>query len=260
LEEKEREKDVEGIRLEAQAQSGVQARRKTMSSIKTVVFWAFIMAVLFGLHPRKNGTHSRELIALAILVAVILVLNLLPLLLQWTVGTVGLVEIRSPEFEQRIRKRYETEISQLTDLGFYHLFFVGDDTSVFRLFLIFPALIVFTMWRKGVPMIVQNGRLHTGNPVFLARDKTAFAHPNTLGITFHTAFQDGTLLVTKNFGNDARYIPSIVGNSRPGASIGSLWAAHQERLQALMAAGRRVDSQSSFQAYEEIIHKEQTRG
>jgi hypothetical protein len=66
--------------------------------------------------------------------------------------------------------------------------------------------------------------------------------------------------VTKNFGDDTRYIPSIVGNARPGASIGSLWAAHQQRLQALVAEGRRVDCQTSFQAYAEIVRKEQTRG
>jgi hypothetical protein len=81
-----------------------------------------------------------------------------------------------------------------------------------------------------------------------------------LGITFHTAFQDGTLLVSKNFGDDTRYISAIVGNSCPGASIGSLWTAHKARLQALVAEGRRIDCQSSFQAYAEIIHKEQTRG
>jgi hypothetical protein len=190
----------------------------------------------------------------------ILVLGLLPLLLQWSIGTIGLVQISSPEFEQRIRTRYQADTSALEELGFYHLFFAGDDISIFRLLLIFPLLVVFSMGRKGVPMTVQNGtRLRTGNPVFLSRDKTAFAHPNTLGITFHTAFQDGTLLVSKNFGDDTRYISAIVGNSQPGVSIGNLWTAHQERLQTLVAEGRRISGQTSFQAYAEIVHKDQTR-
>jgi len=252
---------VESERLGANIQSGVQARRATTSSIKPVVFWAIIMGGLFVLHSAKRGTHSRELTVLAIVFAVILVLGLLPRLLLWTVGTIGLVQINSPEFEQRIRKRYQAESSTLTDMGFDHLFFAGDDISIFRLLLIFPVLVVFSMSRHGVPMAVQNGsRLRTGNPVFLSRDKTAFAHTNALGVTFHTAFQDGTLLVTKNFGDDSRYISTIVGNAHPGASIGSLWTAHQERLQALVAEGRRIDRQSSFEAYSEIIHKEQTLG
>jgi hypothetical protein len=125
--------------------------------------------------------------------------------------------------------------------------------------LIFPAIVVFQMWLRDVPMTVQGGtKLLTGNPVFISRDKSAYAHPNSLGVTFHTAFQDGTLLVSKNFGDDTGYIPQIEGNSRPGASMSSTWAAHQERLQTLETEGKRVDRQTSFQAYAEIVRKEQT--
>lgn len=250
---------MESERLGASVQSSAQGQQKTASSIKTMVFWVLIMAGIFVLRSEKSGAHSRGILVLAIAAMVILVLGLGPLL-QWTVGTIGLVQISSPEFEQRIRTKYQAETSALTDLGFYHLFFAGDDISIFRLLLIFPIMVIFSMGRKGVPMTVQDGRLRTGNPVFISRDKTTFAHPNSFGVTFHTAFQDKTLLVSKNFGDDSRYKSEIVGNSRPGASIGATWAAHQERLQALIAEGRRIDGQSSFQAYAEIIHKEQTRG
>ena len=46
-------------------------------------------------------------------------------------------------------------------------------------------------------------------------------------------------------------------NLFPGASMSRTWAAHQDRLQALETEGRQVDRQSSFQAYREIVLKEQ---
>jgi hypothetical protein len=252
---------VESEQPGVSTQSATHARQKTLRTIKNAVILALIFGGLFiKILLGKRGTHSRELIVLAIVAAVIIILNLFPLLLQWTVGTIGLVQISFPEFEQRIRTRYQAETSALAELGFYHVFFAGDDISVFRLFLIFPIMIVFSMGRNRVPMTVQDGRLRTGNPVFISRDKSTFAHPNSFGVTFHTAFQDGTVLVSKNFGDDTRHLSAIVGNSRPGTDIGGLWAAHQERLQMLVAEGRRINGQSSFQAYAEIIHKEQTRG
>lgn len=253
--------ETESERHEVITQTGARGKQKTAIPIVAGLILGFLLVLLLKRSPAAtHGLHVSSQMIATIFIAITIFLRSLPFLIQKTIGTIGLVQISSPEFEQRIRNRYQAETATLTDLGFYHLFFAGDDTSVFRILLIFPAMVVFSMWRKRVPMIVQGGRLRTGNPVFLSRDKSAFAHPNSLGVTFHTAFQDGTLLVTKNFGDDTRYIPSIVGNARPGASIGSLWAAHQQRLQALVAEGRRVDCQTSFQAYAEIVRKEQTRG
>jgi hypothetical protein len=209
-----------------------------------------------------RGTHKPQFdrpFILVIPIAVIVILWMLPSLFVWTVGKIDLVQIFSPEFERRARARYRAETAQLTDLGFDLAFFVGDSTSVFRMLLIFPAIVVLDMWRAGVPMTVQDGTtLLTGNPVFISRDKSAYAHPNGLGFTFHTGFQDGTLLVSKNFGDDSRYIPAIVGNALPGASASDTWAAHQRRMQELVAGGKRVDLQTSFQSYREIVLKEQT--
>ena len=208
----------------------------------------------------KHRPHTLRFVVLAIVLALMIVLRMLPFLFDWTIGTIDLVQIFSPEFEQRARKRYQTETAQLTDLGFDLLFFVGDSTSLFRMLLIFPAIIIFQMWRGGVPMTVQNGtKLLTGNPVFISRDKKAYAHPSSLGFTFHTRFQDGTVLVSKNFGDDSGYIPAIVGNTCPEASMNDTWAAHQKRMAELEAEGKRVDRQTSFQAYREIVLKEQTR-
>jgi hypothetical protein len=172
-------------------------------------------------------------------------------------GTIEPVQICIPEFEQRIRTRYQSETGQLTSLGFDHLFFFGEAIPLIRLLLLFPALIVFQMWLKRVPMTVyEETKNLSGNPVFASRDKTTYAHPNSLGVTFHTAFQDGTILATKNYGDPTDYGPTVEAQCMKDASISDLWTAHQRRTQELEADDKRIDRQISFQAYSEISRKE----
>jgi len=241
-------------------QSGTRSKQK--SALPVVI--AFVIGLMLvwlarGFPARYKPQFNRHII-LAIFIAVMIFLRMLPYLFDWTIGTIDLVQVFSPEFEQRARTRYRAETALLADLGFDLAFFVGDSTSVFRMLLILPAIIVFQMWRGGVPMTVQNGtRLLTGNPVFTSRNKNAYAHPNSLGFTFHTRFQDGSVLVSKNFGDDSGYIPAVLGNTCLAASASDTWAAHQKRMEELVAEGRRVDLQTSFQAYREIVLKEQTR-
>ncbi|MGA2277145.1 MAG: hypothetical protein ABSG00_06050 [Terracidiphilus sp.] len=251
----------ESVGSQTNLQTGIQRKEQPAPRPGgAVILGVLLVGIFAGVQFSQYGLHHSRQVVLAILVVVALVLKLLPYLFHWTVGTIDLVQIFSPEFEQRIRARYQSESSQIIDLGFDQQFFAGDSTSVFRLILIFPAIVVFHMWRNRVPMTVKDGTtLLTGNPVFISRDKSAYAHPNSLGFTFHTAFQDGTLLVSKNFGSASGYIPAIVGNVCRAAGIGDTWASHQQRLQELVAQGRQVDRQSSFQSYREMVLKEQTR-
>jgi hypothetical protein len=255
-----KEKDVErdSERSAVNNQTGTRSKQKSALPIIIAFVIGLILAwIIRALHSTNKPLYYWQII-FAIGIAIPLFLRMLPFLFDWTVGAPDLVQIFSPEFEQRARKRYQAEIALLTNLGFDLVFFVGDSTSVFRMLLILPAIVVLDMRRGGVPMTVQNGtRLLTGNPVFISRDKSAYAHPNSLGFTFHTGFQDGTVLVSKNFGDDSGYIPAIVGNTCPAASASDTWAAHQKRMAELVAQGKRVDRQTSFQAYREIVLKEQ---
>jgi hypothetical protein len=176
---------------------------------------------------------------------------------QLIVGRVEYVQVFSPEFEQRLRTRYQTEIKQLTDMPFDLVFFYGETFSIFRLFLLLPAIYVVDMWIRRVPLTLHGGaRVLTGNPVFISRSKTSFAYPGYLGVRFYTAFQDGTLLVSKAFADkDMPAGPTIVKYAQK-ASIGDTWADHQKRIAELEAQGKLVDRQTSFQFYAEISHKE----
>ena len=172
-------------------------------------------------------------------------------------GTIGHIQIFSHELEQRIRKRYQSEISQLTDLGFDYLFSDGEAFSLFRLALILPALTVIHMRCNGEVIALDDGtKLLVCYPVFISRNKTAFGYASGLGVKFYTAFQDGTLLVSKAYSDANIPAAPMIVKFAEKASISETWAKHQERIAALEAEGKCVDRQTSFQAYAEISYKE----
>jgi hypothetical protein len=172
-------------------------------------------------------------------------------------GKIEHVQIYSHELEERIRTRYQSGIRQLTDLGFSYQFSDGETFSSYRLALLFPALIVFLMWRKREVMTIHDGtRILNGHPILIDKNKTAYANPGVFGVSFYSAFQDGTLLVSKNYGGDNSLGPMVVANYCKSASISDTWAEHQKRIAVLEAEGKRADRQTSFQAWAEISHKE----
>ena len=177
--------------------------------------------------------------------------------LDFITGTIGHVQIISPELEQRIRLRYRSEIYQLTVLGFDYQFSDGETVSIFRLALIFPALVMLMMWRKREIITIRDGRYFlVGHPVYVSKDKTSFAEPCGLGTKFYTAFQDGMILISKDYGESIGLRPIVFENTCTGSSITDTWFSHQKRIEALEAEGKRVDRQTSFEFYSEIERKE----
>jgi hypothetical protein len=113
------------------------------------------------------------------------------------------------------------------------------------------------VWLNREVIAIQNGtRIFTAYSVFIPKNKIAFGYVSGLGTKFYTAFQDGTILVSKNYGDDDPLGPMIVINCCKIASISETWAAHQKRITELEAEGKRVDRQTSFEVYAEISNKE----
>lgn len=183
--------------------------------------------------------------------------------LSWSVfdtktffGKIEHVEIHSPHLIDKIRRHYISESDQLAVLGFDPLFYFGEAISIFRLFLIFPAVVLFQMWMKKVPMALHKGtKIVSGNPVFGARDKMAYAHPNMFGITFHTAFRDGSLLLTKNYTSGLKYPPEIRVQEQVG-NLTAIWEMHKQSVQQIATGLNPADRQSSFPFYSQIVSKE----
>jgi hypothetical protein len=53
-----------------------------------------------------------------------------------------------------------------------------------------------------------------GYPVLVSGSEPAFANPNEDGVKFYTAFEDGTLLVSKTYDDQFTAAPGIVKQAR----------------------------------------------
>ncbi|MGA9673111.1 MAG: hypothetical protein WBQ94_28185 [Terracidiphilus sp.] len=179
---------------------------------------------------------------------------------RWILGTIGHVQVTSPEFDQKIRARYQSEISQLKELGFDYQFTDGQTISIFRLPLLLPAILVIGMLRTRRPMTLHGGtRILIAYPVCISRSKTTFSEIGEAGFSFHTAFQDGTILVTKGYQGGAPGGASIIVISCPNTAMSDAWAGHQKRVQMLEAEGKRVERNTTFEAWAETSDNETAR-
>ncbi|MGA7340884.1 MAG: hypothetical protein WBE72_00850 [Terracidiphilus sp.] len=212
-----------------------------------------------GLSLANGGIRSLWHVALPLVLVLIMVLSLfndgLNRLIQSTIGAVEYIEIRSSQIEQSLQARYRSEIEQLRSQDFDPLFYLGESFSLLRVFLVFPALMIALMALKREYMTIQSGaKFVLAYPVFIARDKTAIAFPFGLGVKFYTSFQDGTVLVSKNFKNRTPNNPAVVKHAQKG-SIGDTWVEHRKGIRELEAEGKQIDRQSSFEFYADVIHK-----
>lgn len=180
-------------------------------------------------------------------------------IIRFIFGKISIIQISSPELEERIRVRYQSEIDELTDLKFIRVYSSGETVSAFRLFLVLPTIIIFQMWRKKEVISWSEGaRLMMGYPVLISGDNETFVEVSALGVKFYTAFQDGLLLISKTYDDDGMpKVPTIVKYAGK-ASIGDTWIAHQERIGSLKTEDKRASCQTNFQTYAELSLREMT--
>jgi hypothetical protein len=246
--------------------SGSENRERAQAK-RSLLLIAFILIVanvagntgFFGggpkLHPFLIGVSA---LIVVYCIAVGLLGSQLTRFVIWSIGSSGYVQVTSRDMEQRLQTRYQAEIRQFEFIGFDYLFAEGETISLFRFLLLFPALVALTMRAKGDVTAIHNGtHFISVRPIFASADKTAYGHPSGLGVTFHTTFQDGTILITKNYGDPSGYPPKIaVQPVMDGARISDVWTQHQQGIANLQAEGKRVDNPISFEAYADISRKE----
>jgi hypothetical protein len=188
-----------------------------------------------------------------VLNALVVLLWIVVLFSKQLTGPAQHVQISSPTFEYRIQNRYCSESNQLSNLGFTPLFFYGEGFPLFRLLLIYPVfLFMIMLLNREVATVHDRSTLLFGFPVFNSSNGTTYAHPNQLGMKYHTLFQDGTILMTKNFGGKKQYGPTVLVHCIRNASISDAWAEHQKQIQALEATDKQIDHEISFQAFSNI--------
>ena len=172
-------------------------------------------------------------------------------------GSVDYEQIADLRIEQRVRDRFHIEVDQLNSLGFSYVFTSGEAMSLLRALLIFPAVVYLQMWMKGEVLVLRGGKLLLAVPVFCSSDGRAFAHPNALGTTFHTAFRSGQVLITKNYKSvcDSSEGPDVVMHASVGTIPGA-WQIHKEWLDKLETVANPAARDRSYPAYTDVTHRE----
>jgi len=173
-----------------------------------------------------------------------------------SLGSIGYEEITDPRIEQRVRERYATEVDQLTSLGFGYEFTSGESTSLSRVLLIFPAIILLQVRAHGgVLALGRGGKILLATPVLGSTDGRAFGHPQTLGVTFYTAFRNGPLIVTKNYKSACYETPDCVMQGSDG-TVAEAWQTHKERVNALDTDANPANRDRSYEAYADIARRQ----
>jgi hypothetical protein len=112
------------------------------------------------------------------------------------IGNLEYIRVSDLDLERRVRARYQAEINELKSLGFDFLFFQAETFLLARLLLIYPVVVLLLMvWKREV-LVLRHGKILLAHPIFVSGNRTAYAYPIGLGVKFHTAFQDGTRLVS----------------------------------------------------------------
>ena len=240
--------------------------RELAQAKRTLLFVALLLIAIdavgnLELFTGKGLPHPLLTALSAPIIAFCITLSLLERQLirfiAWTIGPVGHIEVSSPELEQRLRNRYKSEFRQLEFLGFGLLCIEGETFSMLRFPLVFPALFALVLRsRREVTAIHNHTSFLSAHAIFTSEDRTTYAHPNGLGIKFQTAFRDGTILLTKNYADEAGYAPLVIVQTvTGGASISDTWAAHLERIAGLQAKRKPLENLISFDSYVEISRR-----
>jgi hypothetical protein len=171
-------------------------------------------------------------------------------------GRISHEQVFDLNIEQRVRKRYAEEIRQLTFLGFNYSFLESESFSIFRLLMIFPAIVLFMMLlKREVLALGRGGRILVVMPVFGSADGLTFAHPFALGVKFYTAFRNGQLLITKDFKDDCRETPEFVVQAANG-TISETWQTHQALLDRLNTDANPASRDRSYEAFVNMSERE----
>jgi hypothetical protein len=241
-----------------ESEAGPQHSSKFAKKWLPVIFcFALLLDLLFSeLHRHNSWTIAGIIFFLVVIISTISPRASL-WFLYFMIGTIGHLRISSPEMERRIRTRYQDEINQLTNLGFNYAFSDGEFFSLFRLIFILPALTLIHMKSKSEIISLQDGiKIVIGHPVLISDRPMAFSEASGLGVKFYTAFQDGTLLISKAYADADIPAGPMIRKYAEVAGIEEIWAKHQKRIAELEAEGKQIDRQTSFEFYAEIEYKE----
>lgn len=176
-------------------------------------------------------------------------------LVHLVIGSIEYVPLSSPAMDNRVRRRHQTEIAELTNSGFEYLCSEGQRFPLLRLLRIFPALVSAGVWLQRTPIWVRDGYIQFGYPILRYRLKPSFVELDASHAKFITAFQDGTLLVSGNYDDPMPGGPGILKQFK-AASLAETWNTHLARVQALEVIDKQIDPRTDYAAYAQASAKD----
>ena len=220
------------------------------------LFWSAYSIFEWITVPDKYASIAGIILplSLALLIALDLFQNSAQSFAAASLGLREYAQISRPEIEQRLRRRYQSQSEQLQAIGFDHVFDYGETFPLVRFFFILPAMMAALMLLKRDVLSIKGGKFMIAHPVFAARDGSALVHTFGLGTKFYTAFDDGTLLVSKSFKDRLADTPGTLKHGKRG-SIHATWADHQHRTRQLLAEGKSIVRRTDFGFYTEMLGK-----
>jgi hypothetical protein len=243
----------------------VGTRRAPASNKKAAtiyLMWGFLLAFRGIIDLRIHSSHPSQAffvvgVCLPILFGFVFCLLGLFLVFGMTsLGSVDYEEIADLRIEQRVRERYASEMDQLTSLGFNYEFTSGEAMALSRLLLIYPAIVLLQVRAHGgVLALGRGGKILLASPVLSSADGRSFGHPQSLGVTFSTAFRNGPLLVTKNYKGVCGETPECVMQASDG-TVAEAWQTHKDRVNTLDTDANPAIRDRSYQAYAATARQE----
>jgi hypothetical protein len=239
-----------------------RARRSGQKAVAIYLTWGVFLIFrgvvdlkIYSLHPSQ--IYFVVGVCLPILIGS--VCCLLGLILAFGIKSLGSIshdEISDPRVEQRVRERYSSDIDELTSLGFSYAYTSGEGMGLPHVLLIYPAIILLRARANGAVLTLgRGGKVLLAAPVLTSADRRTFAHPESLGVSFYTAFRNGLLLVTKNFDfpffGAAEYM--LLASD---ATDTEAWQTHKGRLNKLDTEANPANTDQSYHAFADIALRE----
>jgi hypothetical protein len=175
---------------------------------------------------------------------------------RFVFGTIEYVEMDSRGIQERVRKRYGPQMTELAGLGFEQLCFYGEAFSTARFLFVIPAITVLSMLIERRPLRIHEGtKIMACYPLLVSGDKTTYANPCEMDVKLFTAFTDGTFLVSATGRGIDAAGPTMTKHCG-AATIGEAWSSHRLRIREFQSAGKCVDRQISFRRFRDLSQRE----
>jgi hypothetical protein len=167
--------------------------------------------------------------------------------------------VHKSKLEYQIKARFQTEISQLDELGFTSLHFIREITFPFSavfLFWMYPVL----KYQREIFHFEAPLRFIILQPLLLNYDFSSYCNTSSEGTKFVTRFQDGTTVISCNYQGIVFEKPNLkIFKYLPvqaGESLSTTWDSHMDRILALEQEGFETDNELSLEKFEEIVQRE----